>query len=521
MMQNNGQLEEKRRALQAGLDAEKSQSERNRLGQFATPSVLAGDILECASAFMPSGSVNFLDPAVGSGAFYSALLDKFAKKRIRNARGYEIDAHYGEPAQKLWASTGLDYRLADFTRAEVDRKFNLIICNPPYVRHHHIAIDEKARLQAKAAEVCGSKIGGLSGLYAYFVSLSHAWLAEGAISGWLIPSEFMDVNYGRTLKQYLLRRVTLLRIHRFDPSNVQFDDALVSSAVVWFKNEKPPRNHEVEFTFGASLLKPKISRRVSSRSLAQEAKWTRFPLADVRSFSDTPKVSDYFRISRGLATGDNRYFIISEAELVERDLPMDCFRPILPGPRHVPNDEIRADRRGIPVLERRLFLLDTRLSEDTIKKQYPSLYTYLQEGKLQKLHKGYLCSRRKPWYSQENRPAPPIVCTYMGRGDKTSGRPFRFILNNSKATVANVYLAMYPTSLLANALKQDGNLIHRVWRALNAIPAEILLGEGRVYGGGLHKLEPRELANVPVPEIAKMVPALNSQADLFASIAAE
>jgi len=38
-------LEKQRLELQAELDGEKTQAERNRLGQFATPSALAVDIL--------------------------------------------------------------------------------------------------------------------------------------------------------------------------------------------------------------------------------------------------------------------------------------------------------------------------------------------------------------------------------------------------------------------------------------------------------------------------------------------
>ena len=41
------------------------------------------------------------------------------------------------------------------------------------------------------------KLSGLAGLYAYFIGLTHPWMEPGALAGWLIPSEFMDVNYGK------------------------------------------------------------------------------------------------------------------------------------------------------------------------------------------------------------------------------------------------------------------------------------------------------------------------------------
>ncbi|MCC6134589.1 MAG: SAM-dependent DNA methyltransferase [Gammaproteobacteria bacterium] len=523
MLQTIDYLENQRLFLQRQLDSRKTPTERNRLGQFATPTLLAVDILKYAATLIPENEkVRLLDPAVGTGAFFSALLKVFPRERIAQTLGFEIDPHYGEPAKPLWAQSGFTIRMADFTRESPVCRFNLLICNPPYVRHHHLSSSDKTRLQLCTHQVSGMRISGLAGLYCHFLGLAHPWMTEGGIGGWLIPSEFMDVNYGKAIKHYLLEKVTLLHIHRFDPSDIQFADALVSSAVVWFRKAPPPKNHQVKFTFGGTLNEPKVSREISVDLLAHESKWSRFPQASAPRQNATTVLSDFFQIKRGLVTGDNSFFILERQEIASRNLPMEVFRPILPSPRYLPDNEIISDSNGLPLLERSIFLLDTQLPEEEIRECFPTLFAYLEEGKTCGIHQRYICRHRTPWYSQEHRPPSPIVCTYMGRGDVKNGRPFRFILNSSKATVANVYLAMYPKPRLAQALEGDSTLIGRIQDVLNRISPDQLLGQGRVYGGGLHKLEPSELGNVDVSAIAALIPDFkersgSNQLGLFSS----
>jgi hypothetical protein len=99
------------------------------------------------------------------------------------------------------------------------------------------------------------------------------------------------------------------------------------------------------------------------------------------------------------------------------------------------------------------------------------------------------------------------ITDFMGRSDTKSNRPFRFILNHSKAIAANIYLMLYPKPLLTHALQDDPALLRRIWESLNTLPADALIDEGRVYGGGLHKMEPKELANVPMASIANHIPS--------------
>lgn len=496
------EFEARRLALQDELDAKRNSAERNRMGQFATPTGLAADILCYAKAQVgESEKIRFLDPAIGTGSFYSALIDVFPKNQIGAAVGYEIDPHYGAPAAHLWSDIGLDLRLEDFTQAgppEDADKFNLLICNPPYVRHHHITTGEKQRLKSRVQKACGVEINGLAGLYCYFIGLSHVWMTDGGLAGWLIPSEFMDVNYGVSVKRYLLDKVTLLHIHRFDPDDVQFRDALVSSTVVWFRKQRPLTGHEVRFTYGGSLLRPRQERLVPVETLRGEPKWTRYPMQESNEVMKVPVLADYFTIKRGLATGNNRFFIMSPEEIERRELPMDAFKPILPSPRYLQGDEVKADKKGNPILGRQLFLLDPPWTEDEIRERYSKLWAYLEKGKAQGIAERYLCRHRKPWYRQEDRPPASLLCTYLGRRDNRDGRPFRFILNNSRATAANVYLLLYPKSPVERLLQDKPDLKRQVWVLLNQIPPKTMTGEGRVYGGGLHKLEPKELGNVPV-----------------------
>lgn len=520
-------LETMRLTIQGKLDSEKTQIERNKLGQFATPPALATDILEYARSILPSElQLRFFDPAFGTGSFFSALLQLFPLERIIAAEGYEIDTDYVCKSKDLWSDTLLRVYQGDFTEAkppETDgRKPNVFICNPPYVRHHHLSKEVKRRLQISVLQTTGLKLSGLAGYYCYFLCLSHAWIAENGLAGWLIPSEFMDVNYGSEIKKYLLENVTLLSIHRFSPKNLQFEDALVSSAIVWYRKSIPPANHTVEFTYGGSLLSPHTSQQVSVDTLRQTTKWTQIPPVRKSATNklktgpvSTPinktnlTLSDLFTIKRGLATGANDFFLLTQEQVSQYRIPSEFLIPILPGSRYLPSDEVHADHTGNPILERKIFLIDCNLPEDEVKSKYPSLWAYYQTGREKAVDKGFLCSHRYPWYSQEERSPTMFLCTYMGRQNtRERNTPFRFILNHSRAITTNVYLMLYPKLDLAKILAKRPEYAKLLWQNLTTIPIETLIREGRVYGNGLYKLEPKELSKVPLDNVYSFLPDL-------------
>jgi hypothetical protein len=500
----NKQSQEGTRANgQIQADSRKTAVERNRLGQFSTPFPVACQMVARALESVPcEDPIAFLEPAVGTGVFFSALLRRAKRPRIESAIGCEIDPVYGEVAKAVWATSGLQVLGCDFIGFASDPanfgKFTLLCTNPPYVRHHHLPPDQKVGLQSQVMQRLGLQASGLSGLYVYFVLLADALLTEGAVASWLLPAEFLYVNYGRVLRDYLASRVTLLSMHHFDPDDVQFDDALVSSCIVTYRKTHPRADASCEMTYGGDYVNVHQRRSVPLSRLRGLNKWTMPHFEDDGSSSDGLRLKDVFSVRRGVATGANDFFIIDRRTANQFDIPNEYLKPILPSPRLVREAVIETTSDGTPRVDGFRFLLDCALPPEEVRRLHPGLWAYLKIGVAKGLPERYLCAQREVWYFQEKREPAPFLASYMGRANGDRKCPIRFFVNFSVAIVTNVFLNLYPTPELNASLQGNRDRMIELVNALNNVPCDSVLQAGRAYGGGLHKIEPKELLEVPL-----------------------
>ena len=99
--------------------------------------------------------------------------------------------------------------------------------------------------------------------------------------------------------------------------------------------------------------------------------------------------------------------------------------------------------------------------------------------------------------------------------------PFRFIWNQSQAVGTNLFLMLTPTGNLAAMLAAHPERAALIHQWLGNLTSSELRSEGRVYGGGFNKIEPKELARIASTSLAHLWPEImhkaSRQLDLFAT----
>ncbi len=111
--------EKQRKEMQDGLDAQKTQKDRNVMGQFSTPYPLALDMMLYMRTIIGCDTASFIEPAIGTGVFYSAYREVFKESQCR-VLGFEIDPHYFNPTKNFWQDTPLELSCADFLAQQPD-----------------------------------------------------------------------------------------------------------------------------------------------------------------------------------------------------------------------------------------------------------------------------------------------------------------------------------------------------------------------------------------------------------------
>ena len=133
---------------------------------------------------------------------------------------------------------------ADFFSYEFPHKFDLIIGNPPWVRHEDIGVGQqpeyKKWLQTRIEELIGKNalFDRKSDLYIYFCILGLSLLEDGGVLAFLTSNAWLEVKYGRTLQKFLLspdKRINIFDIiHR---SGTRLWDQLGINSIVLIANK--------------------------------------------------------------------------------------------------------------------------------------------------------------------------------------------------------------------------------------------------------------------------------------------
>lgn len=462
-----------------------------------TPPELALAIAQYAVALLdpPRKQIHFGDPAAGTGAFYNALLQVVPRDQILSAIGLDEEVAQIQAANARWSRRGMQVVTADYLHLDEHSPRNLILANPPYLRHQDIDSCYKQQLRSSAASVLGASVSALSGRFVYWMLLCHRWMAPSAIAAWLVPSEFMQTSYGAALRDYLTRRVQLIRVHQFGLNEPQFEHANVSPCLVVFRNRQPSNRDLVRLTAAGTLAVPLQEQLVPMQLLSSALRW-RIPLReDSRALLGNPRIGDLFDVHRGIATGANSYFVLERKNAAALGIPTEALRPVLPKSRKIAQNVIEREPDGYPNLPRQLALLDCNLSERAIRVRFPQLKKYLDLAKGLRIRDRRLVRDRDPWYRQEQRKPPLFLCTYMGRSTGKDS-PVRFIWNKSDAIALNTYLLLYPKPRFDRLIRSRVAFQAELFAILQQSAQGSLQQHLRSQAGGLQKIEPSELMQV-------------------------
>jgi len=241
---------------------------RHDYGQVFTEKILV-DVL-CRLCIREK-DVNILDPACGTGSFLDAAYERIRLLYQRDGKtlthpqilkflhGVEISKFPMHLCAMRLAlkdttyATNADLREKDFFKINPsdvckDNGVDVILCNPPYLRHEVIPRSEKRYIRSRIRKTLVPIYNrnypyspGRADKYFYFVEYSTAFLKPGGFAGWVLSDKFLVNTSGRDLKRFLLDHYLIKAVIKFGRRS--FPDFMVDNCLLFL--QKPRKTKEI------------------------------------------------------------------------------------------------------------------------------------------------------------------------------------------------------------------------------------------------------------------------------------
>lgn len=446
---------------------------RKKFAQFFTP--------EQISDFMANWVLNgrkekldILEPAIGLGIFSRSLHKQNPSIQVV---GYDIDETISSYARVYFAHHEYNVTISNenYITSSWSDKYDGIICNPPYLKFHDY---DNATLIPIVNNRLHTHLNGFTNIYTLFLLKSIFQMKEGGRMAYIIPSEFLNSDYGVEVKRVLLQSGLLRHVIIVDFTKCAFDDALTTACILLCENNNNSEDIRFSNIDDIAKLNSSLTQYMSfpSGQLNPEIKWKQY-YEDTSSsnYNHLVPFSTFAKVSRGIATGANNYFTFKRSKIDSYNIPDSSFRCCICHAADVQSQIFTEnDFENLLSHDKTVFLFDGCTNNNDTNVQ-----SYIRIGESIGVNKKYLTASRSPWYALENRKPSPIWVSVFNRNG------LRFVRN--KAGVYN--LTTFHCVYNIGEINTDILFAYLVTN----VAKEIFLDNSRQYGNGLVKFEPNDL----------------------------
>lgn len=490
-------------------------SEQKLRGGYYTPSSIAEFLAAWA---IPSPTCRVLEPSCGDGSLLEASARALVKlgatpaKIAKQLVGIEFNADEAAKAQARLLEQGIGksqtvVRHGDFFSFCQEQlvltgsagRFDAVIGNPPFIRYQNFP-EEHRNLAFEIMRQAGLNPNRLTNSWVPFLVAASLLLSEKGRVAMVIPAELFQVGYAAEIRQFLsdfFHRLTIVTFRRLVFEEIQQE-------VVLLLGEKEVVGEEgirvVEFEDARSLnsfCAVTVSQSEVKPLDHSREKWTQYfldteeihLLRELRRHPGLILSGQVLDVDVGVVTGDNDFFILTEAQVSEYGLG-DYVENIvtrsnqLSGALFNGGDFAANAGRQAPV-----YLL--RPPEVDFPSLPVELQSYIERGESSGVNQGYKCRIRKRWYIVPSVWSPDA---FMLR--QVHGFP-KLVLNQAGATSTDtVHRVRFLPGGLAMAEATPESVTASFVNSLTFAFSEVM---GRSYGGGVLTFEPSECEHLPLP----------------------